>query len=218
MTDGQSYTETDRLIADLEALPFIDSVNLNKISSAARARRMVDLMFERAGTGSVSFGEISNSHPILLQSEDDFRSSLKEIDNNINAQIEIFRHNLDNYCKYGDCFPPYYPKRIAIILNKQKQGDRLFRFLRSYARIFTSRLESSVSNDLFPRALKIGAWFDPVVISWIDGDTGEPQKCEMRKDEIEIGGSYETTLRAKYCKNPVFLVFSSNSGEILWHE
>lgn len=153
MSDEDGYTAIDALIERLEAAEQIDHMALweqAKEERYANTGRMFD--------EGISWGEAMGAHPILNQGEGSFRTELESIKQDLDAQIDIFSHDLNVYFRTGDHPPPYYPMRIAIILRKHKQSDRERRFLSAYFKHFATKRGSRTDEKLVERATKLGAY------------------------------------------------------------
>lgn len=151
MTEEQDYTAIDALIERLETALLIDHMALWEQAKEER-RANIERMFDKG----ITWGEAMGAHPILNQSEDSFRTELQSIKQNLDAQIDIFNHGLDEYFRTGDYPPPYYPMRIAIILRKHKQSERERQFLSAYCKHFAPTTRSRVDNEFVERARKVG--------------------------------------------------------------
>jgi hypothetical protein len=151
LTEEQDYTAIDALIQRLETAPRIDHMALWE--QAKKERRA---NFERMFDEGLTWGGAMGAHPILNQSEDSFRIELQSIKQNLDAQIDVFNHGLDEYFRTGDYPPPYYPMRIAIILRKQNQKERERRFLSAYCNHFVQTATSRIANEFVDRAIKAG--------------------------------------------------------------
>ncbi len=151
MIEEQDYTAIDALIKRLETEHQIDHLELWE---KAKEERLANI--ERMFDEGITWGEAMGAHPILNQSEDSFRSELLSIKQNLNAQIDVFSHGLDEYFRTGDHPPPYYPMRIAIILRKHKQHGRECIFLAAYCKHFAPTARSRIDNKFVERARKVG--------------------------------------------------------------
>jgi hypothetical protein len=148
----------DALIMLLEEAPPVDYASLWERTKEQRLSE-IDKIF----SGGLSFGEVTNAHPILNQPEEDFHSALKAIDNNIIEQIKIVEHYLPRWFSMGEFPPPYYAWRIVVILRKAKEHGREQKFLRAYLINFRSRFGGSRTNEkLVERAEKMGVVLPPV--------------------------------------------------------
>lgn len=158
MADEQGYADLDALIVRLETTARIDHVAIWE-NARQRRRASVERMFDEG----IKWGEASGAHPIFNQDENAFRAELKSIMQNLNAQIEIFNYELENYFKTGDHPPPYYPMRIAIILRKHKDSEREKRFLSAYCKHFACPKGSRTDIELVERARKLGLIVQDVI-------------------------------------------------------
>lgn len=86
-----------------------------------------------------SYGAASGGPSFLTLPEDQARSHIKSIDNDLAAQIEIVRSSFGHYRKTGDIPAPYYAWRIAVILGKSKEYDLERQFLAAWCRHFGHR-------------------------------------------------------------------------------
>lgn len=153
MTEEQDCAAIDAVIHRLETAKQIDHMALWEQTKEAR-RANIERMFDEG----ITWGEAMGVHPILNQSEEAFRAELQSIVQNLDAQIDIFSHGLDEYFRTGDHPPPYYPLRIAIILRKQGQSDRESRFLSAYFKHFALKRGSRTDEKLVERATKLGVF------------------------------------------------------------
>ena len=153
MIEEQNYTAIDALIERLETAQKIDHMALWEQAKEER-RANIERMFDLG----ITWGEAMGAHPILNQSEDSFRTELQSINQNLDAQINIFGHGLDEYFRTGDHPPPYYPMRIAIILRKQKQYERERLFLAAYCKHFGTKRGSRTDEKILERAAMLGAY------------------------------------------------------------
>lgn len=156
MSDEDDYTAIDALIERLAVAEQIDHMALWEQAKEER-RANIERMFEEG----ISWGEAMGAHPILNQSENSFRAELQSIQQNLDAQIDIFGYDLDEYFRTGDHPPPYYPMRIAIILRKQGESDRERRFLSAYFNHFAMKRGSRTDEKLVERATKLGVYAPP---------------------------------------------------------
>lgn len=153
MSDEDDYAAIDALIERLGAAEQIDHMAMWEQAKEERHAN-IGRMFDEG----ISWGEAMGAHPIRNQNEDSFRTELQSIKQDLDAQIDIFGHGLNEYFKTGDHPPPYYPLRIAIILRKQKQSDRERQFLSAYFKHFAMKRGSRTDERLVDRATKLGAY------------------------------------------------------------
>ena len=102
-----------------------------------------------------SYGQATDGPAILNQPRRQFQEELRSINDNLQAQIDLFNQGLDRWFEHGEMHPPYYPWRIAVILGKRRKRDKEFEFLTAYCSHFLHR---SGSRDLKikERAKKLG--------------------------------------------------------------
>lgn len=86
----------------------------------------------------------------------DAQQYLKQIKNDLCAQVQITDRMLDDWNRVGEYPAPGYPSRICVILRKAKLYDLEFEFLSAYCRHFNSK--ASAGDKLTERARKIGAY------------------------------------------------------------
>lgn len=153
MSEEQKYAAIDALIERQATSPPINHMELWEKAKEER-RANITQMFDEG----ITWGEAMGAHPILIQSEEAFRKELQSIKQDLNAQIDIFAHGLNEYFKTGDHPPPYYPMRIAIILRKQKQNERERLFLAAYCKHFATKRGSRTDEKIMARATGLGAY------------------------------------------------------------
>ena len=137
----------------------IERLNSSRIQTIAeaneleRARR--DKVWEKMMAGK-TYGEASGGLAILNQPEEQFRAHLKSIDNDLDGMVKIVEESLDNWFGKGDVPPPYYPYRIAVILNKAKRKEEEAAFLEAWCRHFGDFVGRRYEM-IAARAKKLGA-------------------------------------------------------------
>lgn len=141
----------DLLINRLNDTPVMNRENASKMYRE-RLRRVTQTMI----TTGQSYGQASLAPAILNQDEAGFRRDLKNINDDLDAQIKIFDQGLDSWFQYGEPHPPYYPWRIAVILSKQRMKDKEEAFLRAYMRHFKGRPGGARDAKIDDRAAKFG--------------------------------------------------------------
>jgi hypothetical protein len=119
------------------------------------ARRIERVLIE-----GQSLGEASDNLPIYSLNESDFFAHLRETDDDLLEQISRFQFGLDQWFKFGEPHPPYFPWRIIIILSKRGEKDRENLFMASYCRHFHDRARRGSRTDekIVERAIKKKAW------------------------------------------------------------
>jgi hypothetical protein len=100
----------------------------------------------------VSLGLAVDDHEMYNQSTEDFKAHLKETDNNLMEQISIFNFGLNRWFEYVENHPPYFPRRIAVILSKRKELEKEKQFLGAYCRHF-----KFTNQEMTYRAVRKGA-------------------------------------------------------------
>ncbi|WP_324260181.1 hypothetical protein U4960_08270 [Altererythrobacter sp. H2] len=149
-----SQAEVDRiddLIDLLDKAPKIDAAALWESSREQRSQEISRMLSE-----GLTYGEATNAPPILNQSEENFRTELKAINNDLVEQIKIIEHCLDRWFSVGEAPPPYYAWRVAVILRKAKEHGREREFLRVYLKNFQSLFEGRRDRMLRERAQSLG--------------------------------------------------------------
>lgn len=92
---------------------------------------------------------------ILKQPEEDFRSELRSIDNDLLKQVGNLQEGFDLWFEHGAVVPPYYAWRIAVILAKAKRPEDERAFLAAWCRHFGRKVGGRFSA-LAERARKRG--------------------------------------------------------------
>jgi hypothetical protein len=102
-----------RLVALLSETPPIPRRDLERMWSDS-GNRTVSRMLETGET----FGQASGAPAFYNLPEDQFKSHLRSIDNDLAAQVDIVEGACRTYFKTGEVPAPYFAWRIAIILSK----------------------------------------------------------------------------------------------------
>ena len=155
MNDPNEYDALDALITRLDDTPL-----LSETEEAELYRRRQ--IFLRAATirlfeHSETYGQATGDLAIYNQSEETYRAEIRDTDSDLNVQIARFNFGLDRWFEYGECHPPYFPWRIAIILSKRRELAREKCFLASYCRHFGDR-KGNRDEMIVARAKKKGAF------------------------------------------------------------
>jgi len=145
------YELLDTLIERLEKTPLLSKEDMNK-KHKAFIKKVTNRMFDEG----VSYGAASGDHDMYQQSEENFKSHLKNTDNNLKEQISVFNFGLNRWFEHGETHPPYFPMRIAIILSKRKELEKEKKFLAAYCRHFKDRI-GNTDQKITARAIKKGA-------------------------------------------------------------
>ena len=66
----------------------------------------------------------------------EFRAFIRKIDNDLAEQVRIVAANVAHHYRTGMDIPPYFVRRIAVILRKAKQWDLEVSFLDEWVRLF----------------------------------------------------------------------------------
>ena len=117
-------SETERqavedLIEFIESRPALSKAERDRLSRR-QAERMAPGML--AGQSS---GQASGFRGVAFDTNDQetAREQIKEVDNDLQAQIRIVRDGVEHYYEAGWYPAPYYPWRIAVMLRKAKEHD-----------------------------------------------------------------------------------------------
>lgn len=116
-----------------------------------REHKIVEKMLNEG----ISYGEASGEYEFLNQPYEDFQEYLKSIDNDLDRNVEITKYGFELYIKRGEAPYPYYARRIAIILSKNKLYREEKEFLHEWYRHFQNTENcGSGYRDLIIRAKK----------------------------------------------------------------
>lgn len=149
--DARFEAELTDLITRLNRADILNSTEADKLYRSA-----FNDAFPKMLEGQ-SYGEAMSGLSILNQSEEDFRSELKAIDNDLGRQIAIVQEALNGWFTKGETPPPYYAWRIAVILSKAKRKYEEASFLSSWCKHF-GHTRGTRYEALAARARKIGAF------------------------------------------------------------
>lgn len=117
----------------------------------AESNKTISWMME---TGE-SYGETAGAPDFLNQPRSEFQKSLRSIDNDLGAQIEIVDTACRAYFTTGETPAPYYAWRIVVILSRAKKKDHERAFLAAWCRHFANG-NGARYRDLVVRAQKRG--------------------------------------------------------------
>jgi len=137
MDDVGEYATLDALIARLEQTPILSPAE--EVERSRRRREFLEAATRKMIDDGLAYGEASGDLALYNQTEESFRAEIRNSDNDLPEQVVRFNHGLDRWFEYGECHPPYFPWRIAVILSKRKQVERERAFLASYCRHFWDR-------------------------------------------------------------------------------
>ncbi|MTE01996.1 hypothetical protein GIY56_17040 [Paracoccus sp. YIM 132242] len=143
---------TSDLAPHLEGLTTL----INYLSEARPlSRRELEEKWKAARAATGPFDAVVSGPSFLSLPEDEFRTHLRSIDNDLGAQVEIVNTACRVYFDTGDIPAPYYAWRIAIILSKAKEAEHERAFLAAWCRHFGST-SGRRYEDLAERARKRG--------------------------------------------------------------
>lgn len=149
---GPRYeAELTHLISRLDRADTLSSTEADKLYRSA-----FEDAFPKLLEGQ-TYGEAMGGLSILNQTEGEFRSELKAIDNDLGRQIAIVEEALNTWFSKGEIPPPYYAWRIAVILSKAKRKDEESNFLSSWCKHF-GHVRGTRYEALASRARKLGAF------------------------------------------------------------
>lgn len=125
--------ETDliALIERLEATPL-----LTEQEASRRWREHFGAAFEHAVRSGETIGQALGALPMLNQPYEDFKTEIKSLQDDLQAQVKIVNETLDGWFIKGMQPAPYYAWRVAVILAKNKRLDEERRFLAAWCRHF----------------------------------------------------------------------------------
>lgn len=143
--------ELEKIILLLEnnSPPTVDETRQRK---EAYLNHLSESMFT---AGKTTHGEVSGAHPVLNQSEDDFRSDLKNTKQDLAMNCEILTESFALYAKFNLSVPPYYAHRVAIMLSKRKESELEYRFLSAWNKHFGKNVNGKRYSDLRERYEKL---------------------------------------------------------------
>lgn len=153
--DETALARLDTLTAFLKEAPKFSCQQLDNLRKA-QGRKTVSRML---ATGE-KYGQASDAPSFLSLPEDEFRAHLQSIDNELSAQLVIVDKACRSYFDTGEVPAPYYPWRIAVILNKRRMKDREREFLAGWCRHFGIS-GGRRYEELVKRAKKLGVQVDP---------------------------------------------------------
>lgn len=139
-----------RLVALLSETPPIPRRDLERMWRDS-GNRTVSRMLETGET----FGQASGAPAFYNLPEDQFRSHLRSIDNDLAAQVDIVEGACRTYFKTGEVPAPYFAWRIAIILSKGSQAVHERAFLTAWC-IHFGQTSGNRYEALADRARKRG--------------------------------------------------------------
>ena len=93
-------------------------------------------VFSRMTDEGISWGEASGFGSLYVSDYEDFRGKIKRTDQNLDWQCDTVGRFLSHHLETGDVVPPYFPRRIAILLSKAKEKERERAFLEAWCRHF----------------------------------------------------------------------------------
>lgn len=145
-----------KLITLMAETPVYTEAELKELrkKDEKREQQIIEKMMEE----NISWGEASGEYEFLNQSEEEFKIYLKSINNDLDVNVEITRYGFEKYIERGEAPLPYYAKRIAIILSKNRLYKEEKEFLYEWYRHF-QKLENCGASykALVERARKKGA-------------------------------------------------------------
>lgn len=119
-----------------------------------------------------TYGQSTGVQDIYSLSQGDFFSYLRNIDNDLGAQIKQFSLFVDRWFQVAEHPPPHFTWRITVILRKAKLFELEREFLAAYFKHFWTERGSSRDRDLGRRAVKIGISIPSIPDSspppWVD--------------------------------------------------
>lgn len=156
ITDAKSTDlslHVERLVALVGHLNKMKPLSCSEVDKLwkAKSNKTITRMME---TGE-SYGETEGAPDFLNQPQSEFRESLRSIDNDLGAQIEIVDAACRAYFTTGETPAPYYAWRIVIILSRAKKKDHERAFLAAWCRHFANG-NGARYRDLLVRAQKRG--------------------------------------------------------------
>ena len=127
------------------------------LSDDEREERSKDFIGSRADEllQGKTVGEIHNYRGVGFNTrdQDKAKEQLREIDNDLDAQIRIVAEGVQHYYDAGVYPPPYYPWRIAVMLRKAKEYELEAQFLDAFNSRFSDGLGKRY-RQLVDRATK----------------------------------------------------------------
>jgi hypothetical protein len=156
--DRVEHADFNALIERLNRTPL-----LSRTEETERYERRQNFLREamvRMIENGETYGQASGDLAIYNQPEEFFREEIRNTDNDLNEQISRFNFGLDRWFEYGECHPPYFPWRIAVILSKRKDTEREQLFLAAYCRHFWNR-KGTRDEAIVARAEKRGVFKRP---------------------------------------------------------
>lgn len=107
---------------------------------------------ERMFAEGLTYGEASGAPGTAMATRDEaeFRARLRDIANDLGAQIGIVREGILHYFKNGEFPAPHYAWRVAVILRKHRQYQLEADFLQAFCLHFGGDL-GKVYSDLYHR-------------------------------------------------------------------
>lgn len=135
--DPRAVTALQAVIKTLSERPPLSEARRKELYEPY-AKKVFQGMFD---TG-MTYGEASGAPGVALATRDEaeFRSHLRAIDNDLEAQVRIVSEGVEHHFKHGEVPPPYYAWRIAVILRKHNQYGLEADFLECFAKHFCNGL------------------------------------------------------------------------------
>lgn len=113
-----------------ETVPLTDAEQKRLYQTFSRqvSARMID--------DGVSRGEAAGLSGFYKSDEGEFRKQLQDTNQDLGWQCDTVDNFLSHHLTTGDVVPPYFPRRIAILLRKAGERERERGFLEAYCRHF----------------------------------------------------------------------------------
>lgn len=150
-------SDADRLIVEKLTALIRGIRTMSEDEASARLRASMQADFDRLASRAREVRFSATQKGVFqASSQETFRAELREIDNDLHAQIRLVLDGIENYEQNGLTPPPYYPWRIAIILRKAKEYRLEAEFLDAFSAKFPGG-KGGKFQDIAERAKKARA-------------------------------------------------------------